>query len=105
MLLKGTILTFFISITFLSFGQTKKPEVWSYVSKEGVTFHVKSPFTAIAAKADKSLGDEIQIELNGKSLTVPLDADALEPTYFISLPERLQGAQITTSFPVAIYII
>jgi hypothetical protein len=104
-LLKGTILTFFISITFLSFGQTKKPEVWSYVSKEGVTFHVKSPFTAIAAKADKSLGDEIQIELNGKSLTVPLDADALEPTYFISLPERLQGAQITTSFSVAIYII
>ncbi len=105
MLLKSTLLTFFISIVFLSFGQTEKPEVWSYASKVGVSFQVKSPFTAIAAKADKSLGDEIQIELNGKTLTIPLDADAPEPTYFISLPERLQTAQITTSFPIDIYII
>ncbi|MFY0607528.1 MAG: N-acetylmuramoyl-L-alanine amidase [Cyclobacteriaceae bacterium] len=86
-------------------GQEKKHHVNEIAAFANQVYQASDVITAIAVKSQVDLGTKIEILVDGHSLSIPLDPDGLEYTYFISLPEPLHKPTISHPFDASVFLI
>ena len=63
------------------------------------------PTTAVVLKSTYFQGPSVQVEVNGMTWTVPLDPDAPEYTYFLSLPEPIHVTSVIADPDFTLFLI
>ncbi len=98
---KYSIYTLLILLSLQSFGQ--QVTSFNHAGSKSITHQGK--VSAIAVRADSNLGDKIKILVNSAELSLPIDPDGLEFTYFFSLPQLLINPVIENPHSAKVFLI
>lgn len=85
------VLAFCLSV---SFGWAQQPVSRSTLPSGQHLLHSDQPVTAVAIRFDSFQGENVSLELDGKTFELPFDPDGEAFSYFLSLPLPLQNPDI-----------